>query len=193
MRVVLFIWILASRYVLKIRITSLTNIGLSYEIIYSGITTIVLMAASWSHSRMHSPLQCNLAPHSEEQNLFSIPGDMGWPCDLLWLVVYGAVMLYKFWNLGLKKLCSFHLCPLGMSCHEEAWGERSWRGKGPVVSAIRAEPSPQHTHWLNVALWMNRGKSSRRTNHTVNRIMNNNKPLLFEATRLWGGLLHSNG
>lgn len=62
--------------------------------------------------------------------------------------------------------------------------------RGPAVSAIPAEPSLQHTHQLNV---VQEWAQAKQQNNTDNRIMKNNKPVSYQATKLWGGLLHSNG
>lgn len=45
------------------------------------------------------------------------------PCNLLWLIEVAEVVLYKFWSLGLKRPCNFHLPSLGMfpSQRKEAW------------------------------------------------------------------------
>lgn len=168
----------ASLCALKIRIIALTRLTWVWakKIIQSGITTVVLTATNSSHSRMRSPFALRLCCSHGEVESILYPREQGLA---LWRTLtsrYGGVMLSKFWNLGLEKLCSFHFCPPGMPCHEEAWDERSWGDRGPAVSAIPAEPSPQHTHgWMLLHEWAQAKKQQK--NHIAKRIMKNNKTI----------------
>ena len=54
------------------------------------------------------------------------------------------VMLCKSWNLGLKKLWNFHLCPFEMACHWRSLGWKIKRREGPSClsySCLRPAPS----------------------------------------------------
>lgn len=63
-----------------------------------------------------------------------------WPCNLLWLIEAAEMMCQE--SLGLRRACSFHLCPLGAlpwECHVKkpplVWGATGKENWGTPLTA----------------------------------------------------------
>lgn len=169
----------ASLYALKIRIMSFTYIGLSCENNTVRNHNNFLMAISSSDFRMRSSWKCDFLAPTQKWSLFSTPwnvaGLVTWTSWLWWKCI-----LYRFWNLSFKKIC-----PLGMPCLKKP-GMKDPEDRGAQLPCWAQPPRVP----MNVATWMSPSKISRTTQPTES--WKNNKPQLFSATKLWGGLLHSN-